>query len=114
LRAASGDVAEVWLSEEIRQRHGWLAFQQPDKIADAIRLISDVQLWPEVATRCQTDIPSIRARVSAVVERRNKIVHEADIDPSFPDTRWPISETDAADAVTLIEDVVSSIHDLIS
>lgn len=26
-----------WLDEEIRKKHGYLAFQHPDRIADAIR-----------------------------------------------------------------------------
>src|ERR1700730_1348670 len=27
-----------WLEDEIKRQHGWLSFQQPDKVADAIRL----------------------------------------------------------------------------
>lgn len=29
-----------WLEDEIRKQHGWVSFQQADKIADAIRLVS--------------------------------------------------------------------------
>ena len=32
--ATPGDTK--WLEEEIRSQHGWLSFQQPDKVADAI------------------------------------------------------------------------------
>src|SRR5437899_12649827 len=27
-----------WLEDEIKRQHGWLSFQQPDKVADAVRL----------------------------------------------------------------------------
>ncbi len=39
-----------WLDSEIRQRHGLLTFQKPDKVADAIRLISPIKLWEAVAS----------------------------------------------------------------
>ena len=38
-----------WLEDEIRKRHSYKSFQQPDAIADAIRLISDKKLWWEIA-----------------------------------------------------------------
>ena len=46
LPASSG-----WLEGEIRTKHGYASFQQPDRIADAIRLISSVELWNEVSIR---------------------------------------------------------------
>ena len=39
-----------WLDEEIRKKHGYLAFQHPDRIADAIRLFSSCTLWISVAS----------------------------------------------------------------
>ena len=38
-----------WFEAEVRERHSFLSFQQPDKVADAIRLFSDVKLWQAVA-----------------------------------------------------------------
>ena len=32
-----------WLEAEIREKHGYQAFQQPDKIADAVRLFSSCE-----------------------------------------------------------------------
>src|ERR1700722_3515143 len=42
---SNSPVAVNMIDTEIRQRHGFLSFQHPDKIADAIRLFSDVKLW---------------------------------------------------------------------
>src|ERR1700730_1518094 len=36
------------LESEIRARHSFQTFQQPDNIADALRLFSAVELWNEV------------------------------------------------------------------
>ena len=51
LTGMTPSAGNAWLEIEVRARHGFLAFQQADKIADAIRLISPVELWNEVATR---------------------------------------------------------------
>ncbi len=47
--ARSGGSA--WFETEIREKHGYLAFQHPDKVADAIRLFSACELWPQVAIK---------------------------------------------------------------
>ena len=39
-----------WLDIEIRQKHGYQAFQHPDNIANAVRLFSSCELWRSVAS----------------------------------------------------------------
>ena len=107
-----------WLEEEIRKSLGYKSFQQPDKIADGIRLISDKKLWDEVGAQMgkpkSEDIKQIKEQLSFIVERRNKIAHEADIDPSYNiGERWPIDEDMVNDAVNFIEGVVHSIHQVL-
>ena len=34
-----------WLATEVSQQHAFLSFQQPDKVADAFRLVTDQPLW---------------------------------------------------------------------
>jgi hypothetical protein len=100
-----------WVNEAIRQSHSYLAFQHPDKIADAIRLIHDAPLWPALETRLVIPAKDIKERLKLVVDRRNKIAHEADIDPSYPGARWPISYLDATSATDFLEKIVEAIHD---
>jgi hypothetical protein len=103
-----------WLEDEVRERLGYQSFQQPDKIADAIRLISDKKLWDEVSTKLGIATKDIRQRLSAIVDRRNKIAHEADINPTFGiGSRWNIDEILVNDAVDFIEQVVESIHQVL-
>lgn len=89
----------------IRERHSYLSFQRPEKIADAIRLFSLVKLWDAVAAGLSVDVDSIKVDVNLAVDRRNKIAHEADLDPTYPGLRWPISESDASGVVALVERV---------
>lgn len=103
-----------WLEDEIRERLGYKSFQQPDKIAEAIRLISDKKLWDEVARQLNTSPKEVKQQLSTIVDRRNKIAHEADIDPTFGiGSRWGIDEHLVTDAVNFIEQVVESIHQIL-
>ncbi len=102
-----------WFEQEIRERHSFQSFQHPDKIADAIRLFSPCELWPSVALKFGLPVQDVKNRLRVVIERRNKIAHEADLDPSYPGTRWPISHADADNAANFIEDLCEHIHSVI-
>lgn len=101
-----------WLDTEIREKHGHLAFQQPDNIANAVRLFSSCELWRSVASELNQSDQDVKNRLRAIVNRRNQIVHEADLDPSIPGAmnRWPISPSDVAGALDFIRDVCEAIH----
>ena len=101
------------ISSDIRQKHSWLSFQDPDKIADAIRLISDLKLWEEVSTSFGLSTGDLKSKLKLVVDRRNKIAHEADLDPSNPGVKWPISSADVRDVIEFIEKLVVEIYNKI-
>lgn len=79
-----------WLEEEIRHQHGHLSFQMPDKVADALRLVTDVPLWKEISAHLNSKPESIKRQLKLIVDRRNKIAHEADTDPTPPRVRYRI------------------------
>lgn len=103
------------LEAEIRERHSFQSFQQPTKIADAIRIFHPKPLWSDVAASLAMAEIDVKTKLSLIVERRNKIAHEADLDPSFygsasPMSRWPISPNDATAATDFVEKVGLAIH----
>lgn len=101
------------LDEEIRERHGWQSFQRPDKIADALRLITTIKLWDELAKEMKTEARTIKGRLELIVERRDKIAHEADTMPHserLPDKRWTINKEMTLELVEFIEKVVEAIY----
>jgi hypothetical protein len=99
-----------WLDEAVREAHSWQSFQHPDKITEAIRLVSAIKLWQEVAKAIGTDATAVKARLIVITDRRNKIAHEADMDPTNPGNRWPISAALVEDALQFIECVVHAIY----
>jgi hypothetical protein len=49
-----------------------------------------------------------------IVDRRNKIAHRADVDPTLGlGNRWNIDELMVSDAVNFIEQVVENIHQIL-
>lgn len=97
------------IEADIRTQHSFLSFQRPDKIADAIRLFSDVDLWSSVETKLHQPKAKIKVQLQLIVDRRNKIAHEADVDPSFPTARWPINPEDVAFVCQFIEELAEAI-----
>lgn len=98
---------------EIRTQHCFLSFQHPDRVADALRLIVDFKLWDTVAAKLSTDAQVVKDTLKLIVDRRNKIAHEADVDPTYPKARWPISAADVNGTIGFLDDTVEAIHDVI-
>ena len=113
-QAVSAPASDNWLDNEILQRHSWRSFQQADHIADATRLISDIRLWEQVSNHLGMPAQDIRQQLNLIADRRNKIVHEADMDPTPYDTRWPIDAVLVDDAINFIEQIAETIHDLLT
>ena len=100
-----------WLENEIRESLGYKSFQQADKIAEALKYISSKRLWDEIAISTNKPARDIKQQLNSIVDRRNKIAHEADIDPTFNiGSRWYIDEILVEDAVDFIQQLVESIH----
>jgi len=110
----AASTSDDWLDNEIRTRHSWRSFQRADKIADAIRLVSDVKLWEEVANHLGKTSQDVKKQLKLIVDRRDKIAHEADMDPSFPGSRWSIDETLVDDAVNFIEQIAETMYNILT
>ncbi len=108
--ALGGSAHEVWVGETVREKHSWQSFQEPDKIADAIRLISTAKLWEAVGAELGILAKDVKTRLKLVVDRRNKIAHEADLDPTSPGFRWRIDGPMVKDAVDFIERLGDAIY----
>jgi hypothetical protein len=108
-RGLAGQTHELWLGNAVRDRHSWLSFQQPEKIADAVRLISSVILWDAVGSEVGLPPKDAKLRLQVIVDRRNQIAHEADMDPANPGFRWSITEADAADSLDYIGHIAEAV-----
>ena len=114
LRGISENPSDKWLDDEIRIRNGYQTFQSPERIAEALRLVSDIRLWNAVAGRMDMSPQVVRERLNLIVDRRNKIAHEADVNRSPYEALLPIDRRTADDAVDFIERVGENIYAVIA
>lgn len=73
-------------------------------------------MWGEVALKLGATVQSkdedakrIKKELTQIVGRRNKIVHEGDLQPTTPRTPWPISQADVAFVTQFIYKLVHAI-----
>lgn len=107
-----------WLETEIREQHSLLSFQKPEKVADAVRLISDVQLWKALAVHLgqgslgnETGDQILKRRLILIADRRNTIVHQSDLDPTPPgDELYPMTRPTVEDALAFLDKIARGIQ----
>ena len=99
----------VWFKDEIHKKIGHLSFQRSDKISSIMKLISDKILWNETSQIMDITPQDLVLQLNLIADRRNKIVHQADMDPTYQNRRWLIDSRLVDDAVRFIENLSESI-----
>jgi hypothetical protein len=102
---------------EIRTKLARVTYQFPDEIADGIRMVSSIELWNEIAkfhgatgAAVKQDASALKAGLTQIVNRRNKIVHEGDLQPGVPRVPWPITRADVDQVKATIAQIVEGIE----
>jgi hypothetical protein len=118
--AATTSDAGAAFDLDIRNQLSYVTYQDPDKIADGVRLCSRIELWNEVAlklgatsTTKVSEAKNLKTALSLLVQRRNKIAHEGDLRPSPIREPWSISQADVAFVTQQIETLVRTIDSLV-
>lgn len=110
-------VSDTTFDLEIRTKLARATYQFPDDIADGIRMISPIELWNEIAKHhgavpaaVKANAAVLRGELTQIVNRRNKIVHEGDLQPGIPRVPWPITRQDVDHVKKTIEHIVEGIE----
>ena len=119
-KAGAGLVSSTTFDLEMRSRLGRITFQFPDDIADGIRMISPIELWNDIAryygatnATLKADCQALRGTLTQIVNRRNKIVHEGDLQPGIPRAAWPISRVDVDHVTQTIIRIVTALEAIV-
>jgi hypothetical protein len=112
-----GLISDTAFDLEIRTRLARATYQYPDEIADGIRMVSPIELWNEIAKHngaassdAINEAKLLRGELTQIVNRRNKIVHEGDLQPSVPRAPWPIARAQVDHVKNTIERVIAGIE----
>ena len=82
-----------------------------DSISQALTLIGIKGLWDKVGAALSIPASDARTRLNIIVDRRNRIAHESDIDPTMGlGTKYPIDYPMMHEAVEFLNSVVHVIH----
>ena len=100
-----------WLEGEVRNLFSRDTFQRPDDISKALRFVDDrPKKWARISARLGSTSESAKAQLNSIVDRRNMIVHEADIDPVWGGSR-SLTPDDTEVAIDFISRLVAAIDD---
>ena len=103
---------ELIFEQQILNSHKHLAFQEPDKISNALSLIwNEPHKWQKISQKLGEPENDIRTKLKNIVIRRNQIVHEADMDLQTGDLQQ-IDSSDVEMSIEFIEKICLSIYDL--
>ena len=104
-------LAYTLLEQEIVRRHGFLAFQTPENIGDALSYIwAEPHKWQVLSNHLQMNESDVRTQLKSISIRRNQIVHEGDYSSSLLQ-RQAITEQDTEAVMKFISDLAEAIYE---
>lgn len=113
LIGASIPPKEHLFEQAIFNKLKFIAYQEPDKVADGLSYIWDEKhKWQKIATIMGMTDSIVKTTLKLIVARRNAIVHEADIDP-ITNTKFPITQIECIQATDFLHNCGNAIASLV-
>lgn len=107
-------IPAIEFEREVARQHSFLAFQFPDKIADALAYIWDEKnKWDIISSNMNSTITprDLKTKLTNIVTRRNQIVHEGDcLTVLLPLQQQPVSLADTKDVIKFITELAEAIY----
>ncbi|WP_143071548.1 HEPN domain-containing protein [Tranquillimonas rosea] len=108
--AGQVDSAEQVFSDFIKNKTGYQSFQSPDSISAALALVSAApNKWKLIADEISLSRDTAISQLNLIVQRRNGIAHECDIDPISGD-KFPLTLSECRRTVDFVASVVDAIE----
>lgn len=105
--------AVLLFDQQITIKNGFLSFQDPDKISDALSYIWDEShKWKCIADKLGFPEPDVRTQLKNISIRRNQIVHEGDYASNLL-SRQPIHRDDVDEVLRFIEQIGATVYELV-
>lgn len=105
LSSGNMDASLQIVEQDIRTKLSWRSFQHPDKISEALKMVDNTSIWPEVSLIMDKPTGDIKMRLSLIVERRDCIAHEADYD-LVNGCQYTISSSMVSESVNFVTELV--------
>lgn len=86
------------------------SYQSPNSIENALQLISVKKIWSSIKDEMQMSPDDIVRKLSLIINRRNKIAHEADVKNHIDTAKNQIERDDIDDVINFITKLTNSIN----
>ena len=97
------------IEECIRKDNSYKSFVAPDKLADCLRPLVNSP-WEKIADALNEPLPSCRNQLKNIVDLRNRIAHEADVNPNYGGIElWPIYSQDVEASIIFLRTLGAAI-----
>lgn len=110
----------IAVDADVRERNSYKAFVDPQKLSEALSCFCN-KPWDLILEKHKelhgdgADRSSLIAQLKNIWKRRNKIAHEADVNPTLSGiSLWPIDQTDTEITVSFVEKLGKCLPGVIS
>jgi len=99
---ATGAMQIEIIDECVRRENSYKSFVAPDKVADILRILVE-NPWDKISIEMNTSSHDLKSTLKGVVDLRNRIAHEADVNPAYAGIElWPIYSDDVAASIKFL------------
>lgn len=98
----------------VRRENAYKSFVAPDKLAECLRPLID-NPWDLIARQMVEETATCKARLRDVIALRNRIAHEADVNPAYGGVElWPIYKDDVDQSISFLAELGTAIAKALS
>lgn len=91
------------VDEAIREENSYKSFVAPNKLAECLSKLIE-RPWEKIADSMGTPQAQVKNQLRLIVDLRNRIAHEADVNPRYGGVSlWPIYGNDVDQAIKFLE-----------
>lgn len=87
-------------------------YQSPKSVEYAMTLINLKKVWHKVGVKLGMPSQDVTLKLGLIIQRRNKIAHEADIHDLVSMDKTPIDRSDVDDTFAFLDQIVTAIEDI--
>lgn len=103
-----------FLAKEIKQKNSYKSFQEPKKIAEALSFIGIKSIWADIGKTLGKESLDLQKQLSLIVQRRNQIAHESDINPTLGlGEKYAISAIIVKETIDFIKTIIDAIEQVV-
>lgn len=102
------------IEEHVRSENSYKSFVAPDKLSECLRPLVE-KPWDKISITLGTTSTSSKAKLKSIVDLRNRIAHESDVNPAYGGLDlWPIYSEDVEASVTFLRSLGAAVAQVIN